>query len=151
LRRTCTTDGDEAWDNVLLLGYLFQTYLRGWYKFCADLHVDPEYLWQQRPGFATIQRVDQISGTRPDQPLPGATFAQEGVARWLLQQERGDPEAEFEAEAVKAVRVGNADDIAAQLHTDFEQLLEKWAERRTSTRRERPIASPDCPMQGEWL
>jgi hypothetical protein len=44
---------------------------------------------------------------------------QEGVARWLPQQERGDPEAEFDDAAVKAVRVGNADDITAHLHTAF--------------------------------
>src|SRR5262249_20195991 len=116
LHRSRKKEDAEAWDNVMLLGYLFQTYLRGWRTFCADLHVDPEYLWQQRPGFATIQRADRISGTRPDQPIPGAAFVQEGVARWLLQQERGDPEAEFDDEAVKAVRVGNADDIAAHLH-----------------------------------
>jgi hypothetical protein len=116
---------EEAFEHMMFLGYVFQTYLAGWKKFCADLHVDPEYLWQQRPGFSTIQRADQISGTRPGQPFPGAAFVQEGVARWLLKQERGE-EAILDEEAVKAVRVSTAADIAAHLHTTFEQLLQKW-------------------------
>jgi hypothetical protein len=117
---------EELWHNVLLLGYLFQTYLTGWHKFCADMNVDPENLWQRRPGFNTIKRADRVSGTRPGQSFPGAAFVQEGVARWLLQQKSGDPEAVFDDETVKAVRVGNADDMAAQLHVAFEQLMEKW-------------------------
>src|SRR5260370_1216650 len=109
----------------MLLGYLYQTYVKGWHKFCADLHVDPEYLWKLRPGFNTIKRADRISGTRPDQSIPGAAFVQEGVARWLIRQKLGH-EAEVDDEAVKAVRVGNADDMAASLHAAFEQLMEKW-------------------------
>jgi hypothetical protein len=126
LRGSRKKDDEEAWDIVMLLGYIFQTYLRGWHKFCADLHVDPEYLWQGRPGLSTVQRADRISGTRPGQSFPGAAFEPEGVARWLLWQERGDPEAVVDDEAVKAVRVANADDMAANLHATFERLLEKW-------------------------
>jgi len=126
LRGSRKKDIEEAFDNVMLLGYIFQTYLTGWHKFCADLKVDPEYLWQQRPGLNTIKRADKVSGTLPGQSLPGAAFVQEGVARWLLQQKAGNPEAEFDDEAVKAVRVGNADDIAAQLHATFKHLMEKW-------------------------
>ena len=74
----------------------------------------------------TIQRADRLSGTSPDKPLPGAAFVQEGVARWLIQQKLGDPEAKVDDEAVKAVRVSNADDIAASLHAALERLLEKW-------------------------
>src|SRR5262245_15601287 len=59
LRGSRKKDDEEAWDNVMLLGYLFQTSLRGWHKFCADLNVDPEYLWQGRPGLRTIQRADR--------------------------------------------------------------------------------------------
>ena len=63
LPRSRKKDADDAWDIVMLLGYLFQTYLTGWRKFCAGLNVDPEYLWKLRPGFQTIQRADRVSGT----------------------------------------------------------------------------------------
>jgi hypothetical protein len=79
-----------------------------------------------RPGFQTIQRADRVSGTRPDKPIAGAAFVKEGVARWLLHQKAGDCEAVFDNEAVKAVPVADASDMAADLHATFEQLLQKW-------------------------
>ena len=126
LHQSRKKDDEEAFENMMLLGYIFQTYLTGWKKFCADLNIDPEYLWKLHPGFNTIQRADSISGTRPDQPLPGAAFVKEGVARWLIYRKLGDREAKVDDEAVKAVRVTTAEDVAAGLHADLEQLLEKW-------------------------
>src|SRR5262249_57545962 len=99
--------------------------VRGWEKLWADLNVDREYLWQGRPGLRTIQRADRVSGTRPDQSFPGAAFVRDGVARWLIVQKLGDREAEVDDEAVKAVRVGTAEEVAANLHAAFEQLMEK--------------------------
>jgi hypothetical protein len=125
VRRSRTKDDEGDFEYVLALGYLFQTYLRGWRRFCADLHVDPEHLWQQRPGYSTVQRTEQLSGTRPGQRLPGAAFVQEGMARWLLKQGRGE-EAVPDDGAVPAVPVGNAEDMAAHLHAAFDQLLEQW-------------------------
>jgi hypothetical protein len=119
-------DNEAAWDHVLLLGYLFQTYWTGWHKFCAELDVDPEWLWQERPGFQTIKRADRISGTAPDDPRPGAAFVEEGVARLLIRRELGDPEAFVDDDAVKKVRVLNTDDIAAGLRMVLERHMAKW-------------------------
>jgi hypothetical protein len=125
LHRTRKKDEEEAFENVMALGYIFQTYLVGWRKFCADLNMDPEYVWRLLPGFDTIQRADSISGSRPDKSTPGAAFVEEGAARWLIRQTRVD-EAVMDDEAVKAVRVVNADGMAATLHAEFERLIEKW-------------------------
>jgi hypothetical protein len=117
---------EAAWDTVMLQGYMFQTNLVGWRKFCAELNLEPEYLWEGRPGLKRIKRADVVSGTGPGQGIPGAAFVEEGVARWVIQYRLGDREAEVDDDAVKEVRIVNADSIAAELHILLEKLMEQW-------------------------
>jgi len=118
---------EAAWDNLMLQGYTFQTHLVGWRKFCAELKVDPEFFWEGRPGLKTIKRADAVSGTGPGQGLPGAAFVEEGVARLVIQYGLRDREAEVDDDAVKEVRIVNADNIAADLHIILEKLMEQWS------------------------
>ena len=117
---------EAAWDNVMLQGYIFQTNLVGWRKFCAELNLEPEYLWEGRPGLQRIKRANVVSGTGPGQGLPGAAFVEEGVARLVIQYGLGDREAEVDDDAVKEVRIVNADNIAADLHIILEKLMKQW-------------------------
>jgi hypothetical protein len=117
---------EAACDHVLLLGYLFQAYWNGWHKFCAELDVDPEWLWQDRPGLVTIKRAHRMSGSGPDDPRGGAAFLEEGVARLLIRREKGDPDAVVDDDALKTIRFLNADGIAARLRMTLERHLAKW-------------------------
>jgi hypothetical protein len=126
VRRQGNKEKVEGWPTVLLLGYEFRIHWDGWQKFCADLNLLPEHLWKPCPGYQLVKRAERVSGPNPATGLPGAAYAEEGVARYLLYEERGDSDAVLDDEAVKAVQVLNADDMAATLHTAFEMMLEKW-------------------------
>jgi hypothetical protein len=119
------TDCVDPWTEVLLCGYLFRTYLDGWQRFCGELNVVPQALWEGLPGFQKVQRAERLSGPDPEKGLLGAAYVEEGAARCLARQALGDPEADVE-EIWPKFRPTTADDIAATLRTAWGELLAKW-------------------------
>jgi hypothetical protein len=52
-KRRKDADPLAGWHEVMLLGYLFRTSLEGWRLFCAELQIDPEFMWESWPGYTT--------------------------------------------------------------------------------------------------
>jgi len=44
-----------------LWGYLFGVEVEAWKRFCAELHLDPEVLIRELPGFPTVRRAEEIA------------------------------------------------------------------------------------------
>jgi len=116
----------EGWDMVLLLGYLFRTYLEGWRQFCAELNIDPEFMWNSWPGYETIKAAERTSGPHPETGFPGAAYVEEGAVRYYARRALGDREADVDAELLQKFRVVTPESMAADLRTTWEHGLKKW-------------------------
>jgi hypothetical protein len=117
----------EDWSEVMLLGYLFRTYLEAWHLFCEELQVDPEFMWKAWPGYATVKRAERISGGNPDTGLPGPAYVREGVQRYFARQALGDdPELELDDAAWQQVQVITPESFAKELRRIWEHSLGKW-------------------------
>jgi hypothetical protein len=107
--------GMLPWGEALEQGYLFQAYLGGWRKFCADLQLEPELLWQTLPGYETFQWAKELSSPAPGRRWPAAFDADE-LAHYWAQQELGDLDAEVEPERLARYRPETVQSVAATLH-----------------------------------
>lgn len=115
-----------GWPEVLLLGYLFRTYLEGWRQFCAELHVDPEFMWQSWPGYRMVKAAERTSGPNPETGRSGAAYVEVGAARYFARLALGDPEADVDEETLKDFPVVTPESMAKDLRTAWEYGLKKW-------------------------
>jgi len=116
----------DAWDAVLYAGYEFTAHLDGWWKFCAELNVDPEAFWKIMPGYETVKRAERFTKGDPDRGVPGAAFVAEGVARRRARAIVGDDNWDVDQETMKECWPETADDIAAGMRVVWEDLRKKW-------------------------
>jgi hypothetical protein len=122
-----SADPLDGWAEAMLCGYLFQTYLTGWHKFCAEINMAPELLWKLLPGFETIKRADELSAHRPGKWPPGCAYVEEGAARYLARAKMGKPELDVDEETMEKFRPVTAEDIANNLRTFWHEMLAKWS------------------------
>lgn len=120
---------EAAWEEVMLLGYYFQTYLAGWRQFCAAMHFEPEVMWNTYPGYRTIQCAEQVVGPNPETGLPGPAFVAEGVARRRARQAMGDPEAEVGEATLEKYWLATPECLAVGLHEAWKHLEATWGQR----------------------
>jgi len=125
-KRGKDADPLEGWDIVLLLGYLFRTYLEGWRRFCTELNIDPEFMWNSWPGYQTVKAAERVSGPNPVTGFPGPAYVEEGAKRYFARRAQADPEADIDAETLKKFRVVTPESLAADLWTTWEYSLKKW-------------------------
>ena len=103
---TAGKTGERLRDAALALGYVFNVSLAGWRLFCAGHSLEPELCWACLPGFATLRRAEQTSGT--------AAFTQEGAARYLQRIGR------------EPANVKTAEDVASSLRACLRERAEWW-------------------------
>jgi hypothetical protein len=120
---------EAAWEQVMLLGYYFQTYLAGWRQFCTEMNFEPEVMWETYPGYRTIQAAERMTSPNPQTGLPGPAYVAEGVARYRARQELGDPEADLDEATLKPYWPMTADHLAACQHEAWKHLKVAWGQR----------------------
>src|SRR5262249_8952769 len=114
------------WDMVLLLGYEFVTHLEGWRRFCAEIPVAPDLLWEKLPGFETLKRVEGLAIGNPEEDMPGIAFVAEGVARYRAHLAKGGSDAEVDGEDLEPFWPTTAEAIAVSLRIVWEEQMKKW-------------------------
>jgi hypothetical protein len=126
-RRRKDAEPLDGWSEAMLLGYLFRTYWEAWRLFCAELQVEPEFMWTSWPGYATVKGAERISGRNPETGFRGPAYTREGAQRYFARQALGgNPEAALDDAAWQQVQVITPESFAKELRLTWEHSLGKW-------------------------
>ena len=71
---------ERRWQLVRMLAYRFMVRAEGWQLLCAELHLDPEVLPRQLPGYEAVKQMEEVARRVAFSAEEAQAYRGEGIA-----------------------------------------------------------------------
>ena len=110
---------ERRWPLVRILAHRFVVRAEGWQLLCAELHLDPEVLPRQLPGYEAVKQMEEVARRAAFSAEEAQAYLGEGIAP-------GQAGAGETPGLVREGRLDTAAEVAQAVRAFLRERLEDW-------------------------
>ena len=102
------------------MAYRFVVRADGWKLLCTELHIDPDVLLRQLPGYESIRKMEEEARLIACTPEQAIAYLREAA-------ERDEPAKDKAAAVRREYHLDSAEDVARSMRKFLAERLDSWS------------------------